>query len=84
MSEHVQQEKKLPIADARQAWLETAGSSAFVFSTYLFLIPFPIFAIGRIGNQIIKCLPHYFRFLFGKRTAINDIVGITTTRIFHE
>ena len=55
VGQHVEEEKKLAVADARQAWSETARDAPRSCSaTHGVLVPLPVLAVGRIGDQVIE------------------------------
>ena len=54
VSEHVQQEQCLTVADAREPRAEAPGRAPFMFGLHRGLVAFPVLAVGRIRDQVIK------------------------------
>ncbi len=80
--QHVQEEQKLPVADARQTRREAARRAALMFGADCLFVALPVLAIGRIGDQVIE-RPAGMA-VVGERAAERDVVGIAAGRLLHE
>ncbi len=56
MGEHVLEEEELAVADARQAGAETAGRRLCRARRARLGIALPIFAVGRVGDEVVEVL----------------------------
>jgi hypothetical protein len=54
VGQHVKEEQKLPVADARQAWPETTRCPPLVLRTDRVFIALPVLPVGRIGDQVVE------------------------------
>src|SRR5687768_6728380 len=52
--QHVEQEKELSVADARKSWREASLRAAVVFGADRLLIALPVFAVRRIGDEVVE------------------------------
>ncbi len=82
MSQHVQEEEELPVADARQARGEAAGLPSLVLGADGFLIAPPLLAVRWVGDQVVESATRVA--VVGEHTAERDVVRVPTGRVFHE
>ena len=75
VGDHVQQKEQLAIADARQAGGKAAAGRGGRRG-HRILVPLPILAVGRIGDQIVEIAPGVA--ILGQRAAEEDVVGVAT------
>ena len=80
--EHVEQEEGLAVADARQARTESAGRPTLVLVPHRGLIPFPVLAVGRVGDEVVEGLGGVP--VMGEGAAERDVVRVPAGRILHE
>ena len=82
MGEHVQQEQGLAVADARQTGAEAAGRPALVLGFDRGLVPLPVLAVGRIGDQVVERLAGMA--VVGEGASESDVFRVAARRVLHE
>jgi hypothetical protein len=78
----VLKKEELPVADARQSRAEAARVSARVLFLNGILVALPIFAVGRIGDEVIEeamLVP-----ILRQRTAEKNVLRVPPIGAFHE
>ncbi len=75
------QEEQLSVADAREPGAEPAGGAALVLGLDGVLVALPVFAIGRIGEQVVEAFVG--EAVARERAAELDIVGIGAVGTLH-
>ncbi len=71
---NVLQEEELAVADTRETRLEAAGRAARRLGLDGLFVHLPVFAVGRIGQQVVKVLPAVA--VVGQDAAEGDVVGV--------